>query len=34
MLVIVHETGEKAQAKYEEYLSYADLEGSLALFGG
>lgn len=34
MLIIVDETDEKAQAKYEEYLSYADLEGSLALFGG
>lgn len=34
MLVIVDETDELAQAKYEEYLSYADLEGSLALFGG
>jgi alkanesulfonate monooxygenase SsuD/methylene tetrahydromethanopterin reductase-like flavin-dependent oxidoreductase (luciferase family) len=34
MLVIVDETDELAQAKYEEYLSYSDLEGSLALFGG
>jgi alkanesulfonate monooxygenase SsuD/methylene tetrahydromethanopterin reductase-like flavin-dependent oxidoreductase (luciferase family) len=34
MQVIVDETDELAQAKYEEYLSYADLEGSLALFGG
>ncbi|KAK7416600.1 hypothetical protein QQX98_005071 [Neonectria punicea] len=34
MLIIVDETDEKAQAKYEEYLSYADLDGSLALFGG
>lgn len=34
ILVIVDETDELAQAKYEEYLSYADLEGSLALFGG
>lgn len=32
--VIVDETDEKAQAKYEEYLSYADLEGSMTLFGG
>ncbi|KAF1846191.1 alkanesulfonate monooxygenase [Cucurbitaria berberidis CBS 394.84] len=32
--IIVDETDEKAQAKYEEYLSYADLEGSLTLFGG
>jgi alkanesulfonate monooxygenase SsuD/methylene tetrahydromethanopterin reductase-like flavin-dependent oxidoreductase (luciferase family) len=34
MLVIVDETDEKARQKYEEYLSYSDLEGSLALFGG
>jgi alkanesulfonate monooxygenase SsuD/methylene tetrahydromethanopterin reductase-like flavin-dependent oxidoreductase (luciferase family) len=34
ILVIVDETDEKAQAKYEDYLSYADLEGSLTLFGG
>ncbi|KAF7563567.1 hypothetical protein G7046_g580 [Stylonectria norvegica] len=34
MLVIVDETDELAQAKYEEYLTYADLEGSLTLFGG
>jgi alkanesulfonate monooxygenase SsuD/methylene tetrahydromethanopterin reductase-like flavin-dependent oxidoreductase (luciferase family) len=34
MLVIVDETDEKAQAKYQEYLSYADLEGVAALFGG
>ena len=34
MLIIVDETDEAARAKYEEYLSYADLEGSLALFGG
>ncbi|KAF7561677.1 hypothetical protein G7046_g2473 [Stylonectria norvegica] len=34
MLIIVDETDEKAQAKYEEYLSYADLEGSLSLFSG
>ncbi|KAI1616960.1 alkanesulfonate monooxygenase [Exophiala viscosa] len=32
--VIVDETDEKAQAKYEEYLSYADMEGSMTLFGG
>jgi FMN-dependent oxidoreductase (nitrilotriacetate monooxygenase family) len=32
--IIVDETDEKAQKKYEEYLSYADLEGSLTLFGG
>ncbi|KAH9827373.1 Monooxygenase [Teratosphaeria destructans] len=34
MLVIVDETDELAQAKYNDYLSYADLEGSLALFAG
>lgn len=34
ILIIVDETDEKAQAKYEEYLSYADLDGSLTLFGG
>ncbi|EFX04967.1 xenobiotic compound family monooxygenase [Grosmannia clavigera kw1407] len=34
IIVIVDETDEKAQAKYKEYLSYADYEGSLALFGG
>ncbi|OTB03434.1 hypothetical protein M426DRAFT_23797 [Hypoxylon sp. CI-4A] len=32
--VIVDETDEKAQAKYEDYLSYIDTEGVLALFGG
>ena len=34
MLIIVDETDEKAQAKYQEYLSYVDIEGSLALIGG
>jgi alkanesulfonate monooxygenase SsuD/methylene tetrahydromethanopterin reductase-like flavin-dependent oxidoreductase (luciferase family) len=34
MLVIVDKTDEKARAKYEEYLSYADLDVSLALSGG
>ncbi|KAL4809812.1 luciferase-like domain-containing protein [Aspergillus unguis] len=34
MLIIVDETDEAAQQKYDEYLSYADLGGSLALFGG
>ncbi|KAL3482692.1 luciferase-like domain-containing protein [Aspergillus germanicus] len=34
MLVIVDETDELAQRKYSEYLTYADLDGSLALFGG
>lgn len=33
-LIIVDETDEKAQAKYQDYLSYADLEGSMTLFGG
>jgi FMN-dependent oxidoreductase (nitrilotriacetate monooxygenase family) len=33
-LVIVDETDEKAQAKYEEYLKYADLGGASTLFGG
>ncbi|KIX03527.1 uncharacterized protein Z518_07080 [Rhinocladiella mackenziei CBS 650.93] len=34
IIIIVDETDEKAQAKYDEYLSYADDEGTLALFGG
>ncbi|KAL2444295.1 Dimethyl-sulfide monooxygenase [Exophiala dermatitidis] len=34
ILIIVDETDAKAQAKYEEYLTYADLEGSMTLFGG
>ena len=34
ILIIVDETDELAQEKYDEYLSYADLDGSLALFGG
>lgn len=34
ILIIVDETDEKAQAKYEEYRSYVDLEGTLSLFGG
>ena len=32
--VVLAETDEGARQKYEEYLSYADMEGSLALFGG
>ncbi|KAF2120123.1 xenobiotic compound family monooxygenase [Lophiotrema nucula] len=32
--IIVDDTDEKAHDKYQEYLSYADLEGSLTLFGG
>lgn len=34
IIIIVDETDEKAQAKYDEYLSYADDDGTLALFGG
>ena len=34
MSIIVDETDEKAQQKYEEYLSYADREGSLTLLAG
>ena len=34
MCIIVAETDEAAQAKHEEYLSYGDKEGALALFGG
>lgn len=34
MMVIVDETDEKAQAKYQSYLQYANLEGAAALFGG
>lgn len=30
----VDETDEKAKAKYEDFLSYGDREGALALFGG
>lgn len=33
-MVIVDETDAKAQAKYQTYLEYADLEGAAALFGG
>ena len=32
--MVVDETDEKAQAKYEDLLQYADLEGTAALFGG
>ena len=32
--VVLGETDELAKEKYEKYLSYADMEGSLALFGG
>lgn len=34
LLVIVAETDEAAQAKYEKLASYGDREGALALFGG
>ncbi|XDG09799.1 hypothetical protein ABKA04_009414 [Annulohypoxylon sp. FPYF3050] len=34
ILIIVDETDEKAQAKYDDYLQYADLEGTMTLFGG
>lgn len=34
MLVIVDETDEKAQAKYQKLVQYADSEGAAALFGG
>ena len=34
MFVCVDETDAKAQAKFEELLGYADLEGTAALFGG
>ncbi|KAK7419656.1 hypothetical protein QQX98_003247 [Neonectria punicea] len=34
VLIIVDETDEKAQAKYQDYLSYADYEGTLSLFSG
>lgn len=32
--VVLDETDELAAKKYEDYLQYADIEGSLALFGG
>lgn len=34
IFIVVDETDEKAQAKYEDLLSYADDDGTLALFGG
>jgi FMN-dependent oxidoreductase (nitrilotriacetate monooxygenase family) len=34
MCIIVAETDEAAAAKHEELLSYGDIEGALALFGG
>jgi len=34
IFICVDETDEKAQAKFEDLLQYADLEGGAALFGG
>jgi FMN-dependent oxidoreductase (nitrilotriacetate monooxygenase family) len=34
IFIVVEETDEKAQEKFEELLQYADLEGTAALFGG
>ncbi|KAK6443508.1 hypothetical protein LTR95_000335 [Oleoguttula sp. CCFEE 5521] len=34
IFIIVDETDEKAQAKFDDMLQYADLEGTAALFGG
>lgn len=34
VVVTLAETDAKAREKYEEYLSYADIEGALTLFGG
>ncbi|KAH0383221.1 Nitrilotriacetate monooxygenase component A/pristinamycin IIA synthase subunit A, partial [Aureobasidium melanogenum] len=34
IFICVDETDEKAQAKFEDYLKYADTEGTAALFGG
>lgn len=34
IFVVVDETDEKAQAKFEDLLQYADLEGTASLFGG
>lgn len=34
IFIVVDETDEKAQAKFNELLQYADLEGTAALFGG
>ena len=34
VIIIVDETDEKAKAKYEDYLTYADDDGTFALFGG
>jgi alkanesulfonate monooxygenase SsuD/methylene tetrahydromethanopterin reductase-like flavin-dependent oxidoreductase (luciferase family) len=34
IFIVVDETDEKAQAKYQDLLQYADLEGTASLFGG
>lgn len=34
MFIVVDETDEKAQTKFDNLLQYADLEGTAALFGG
>ncbi|GIZ48661.1 hypothetical protein CKM354_001171200 [Cercospora kikuchii] len=34
IFIVVDETDEKAQAKFQDLLQYADLEGTAALFGG
>lgn len=34
IFIVVDETDEKAQAKFQDLLSYADLEGTASLFGG
>ena len=34
MFIVVDETDEKAQAKFEDLMQYADLEGTASLFGG
>ncbi|KAK5125906.1 hypothetical protein LTR08_005028 [Meristemomyces frigidus] len=34
IFIVVDETDEKAQAKFEDLLQYADLEGTASLFGG
>jgi alkanesulfonate monooxygenase SsuD/methylene tetrahydromethanopterin reductase-like flavin-dependent oxidoreductase (luciferase family) len=34
IFIVVDETDEKAQAKFQDLLQYADLEGTASLFGG
>ena len=34
IFIVVDETDEKAQAKFDDLLQYADLEGTASLFGG